>query len=168
MNARLFLSGLLLALGLGAAGLWLECSTCSAVVESSEQTARRSGVNAAEVESAREDPAAKRTLPAAQPAEATAATSPVEVVPLLELPGLLEVAFAQSSSEQLSASLDALLGARYDARTRQERETCLRSIREVLAWQAQPEALKSDQRMSAQAIQALEIEAGWLKEHLDP
>jgi hypothetical protein len=99
-----------------------------------------------------------------QPAAPELALEPVS--PLLEL-ALVQASSAQDASEEpVKSGIDGLLEGRHGTKTRVQLELSLRSIRHVLDLQATPDLLPKGQILDAPSIQALEIEAGWLKERI--
>lgn len=162
MNARLMLCGLVLALGLGAAALWLEEKSSE---RDPQPTAAEHGATSSDFVG---QPVSAAETRSTSPTDSSPAGPGPEqaVVPLMELNGIAETAAGGVTSEDLRGPLDALLGNRYAAHARAQREASLRSIRTAL--QQDGARAAGEQQFTPEAVQALQLEADWLKEHLDP
>lgn len=166
MNVRMFLCGLALALLLGGAGLWLQEDSSRLAAERQQatntaipppRTLEPSGTQVHAAESSTRAPADS------DPSGST----PTAVLAMLELNAIVDAASTATTTGGFQATLDTLLGAKYAQRDRAQREQSLRAIRAALQAAAPSAGGKPAQALSAESQRALQLEADWLKEHLD-
>ncbi len=98
------------------------------------------------------------------PPEATAPLEAVEA--MLELNLVVAGASSADSADAVTGSIDELLGGKHAGKDKAALMKSLRSVQAVLKAQATPEQIPKEMILTPEAISALTIEAGWLKEHI--
>ncbi|HTF87704.1 MAG TPA: hypothetical protein VK843_04795 [Planctomycetota bacterium] len=173
MNPRLVIVALVLAVAAVAGGIWwskrlpghenqaIGPDPASAVA-ATPGTAAGTGSTAPPVTPPpAPDPAA---VGRSDPAVAPEVLEPVE--PLLELNYVGGGGIAGSDAGVVTQSIDELLGGKHAGKSKAQLLTSLHSVQAVLSAQRNSAEIPKDKVLPPESIQALEIEANWLKEQV--
>ena len=174
MSSRTLIAGVLIALGVGAGLYWARSDTGHPKPSDAGKspgvspTAGPAVVGAAQPLSqpvTQVPPKAPpRSAAAEQPPEASAPLEAVE--PLLELNLVVAGAASADSADAVTGAIDELLGGKHAGKNKAALLKSLNSVQAVLKAQSTPNEIPKEMILTPEAISALTIEAGWLKEHI--
>jgi len=170
MNSRAVIAGVVIAVGLSAAGLWLQRRAAHPEVGSGDPAALAKasqtpadGVSRPEtLPSPGDQPSRTEQTPPPAPAPA-----PLEIVePMLELNLAADLGSGGAELPAEGNSVDELLSAKHFGKSKSQLQVSYDSIAVVLQLQRDPNQIPKDKILSPQALSALGIEQAWLKEQL--
>ncbi len=171
MSSRTLIVGVLIALALGAGLYWSRSKSATPrptdVGKPPAGPATVAPVLAGAVQPLTETPPAAPARSSAANEQPPEASAPLEAVePLLELNLVVAGASSADSADAVTGSIDELLGGKHAGKNKAALMKSLRSVQAVLKAQATPDQIPKEMILTPEAISALTIEAGWLKEHI--
>ncbi len=171
MSSRTLIAGVLVALGVGAGLYWARSDSANPKpTEVSKPLAGPAAV--APVALGAVQPPTQTPTPAPPRSSAAneappEATDPIEAVEaMLELNLVVAGASSADSADAVTGQIDELLGGKHAGKNKAALMKSLRSVQAVLKAQATPDQIPKEMILTPEAISALTIEAGWLKEHI--